>query len=136
MEESLLDLKPMYFVVEAVRDDLLEMPLSVRKEFGHALYMAQRGAAHQNAKRLQGLGSGTMEVVENYVGDTYRAVYTVRFEEAIYVLHVFQKKSTRGIKTPQREMDIIQARLRRAQQLHEDYLEKQALEANIQEEKK
>ncbi len=125
MDAQLPALKPMYFVVEAARDDLLDVPLPVRKEFGHALYLAQTGAAHQNAKRLQGFGSGVLEVVENYAGDTFRAVYTVRFAEAVYVLHVFQKKSTRKIETPQKELDTIQVRLQRAQQQHEEYLRRQ-----------
>lgn len=124
MDEPQISLKPMYFVVEAVRDDLKSVPEAVRSEFGHALYMAQTGETHPNAKRLHGFGPGVLEIVENYVGDTYRAVYTVRFEEAIYVLHVFQKKSTQGIKTPQRELDTIKIRLQRAQQLHEEYLRK------------
>ena len=128
MDEYLPALKPMYFVVEAVRDDLLDVPLPVRKEFGHALYLAQTGEAHQNAKRLQAFGSGVLEVVENYDGDTFRAVYTVHFAEAVYVLHVFQKKSTRGIETPQKELDTIQMRLQRAQQQHEEYLRLQEKE--------
>lgn len=125
MDEQLPALKPMYFVVEAVRNDLLDVPLPARKEFGHALYLAQTGATHQNAKRLHGFGSGVLEVVENYDGDTFRAVYTLRFAEAVYVLHVFQKKSTRGIETPQKELDTIQIRLQRAQQLHEAYVRSQ-----------
>ncbi len=103
---------------------MLDVPLPVRREFGHALYLAQTGAAHQNVKPLHGFGSGIL-VVESYDGDTFRAVYTVHYEEAIYVLHVFQKKSTHGIKTPQRELDTIQMRLQRAQRLHEEHMRKQ-----------
>ena len=114
-------LKPMFFVLDAVWDDLLEMPLPVRTEFGHALYVAQTGGRHHDAKMLHGFGAGVVEIVENHDSDTYRAVDVVRFEEAIYVLHVFKKKSTTGIKTPQRELDTIKTRLQRAQQLHEQY---------------
>ena len=118
--------KPMFFVVDAVRDDLMAVPLPVRQEFGHALYVAQTGGAPTHAKPMQGFGSGVLEIVENQDGDTYRAVYAVRFEEAIYVLHVFKKKSVSGIKTPQRELDTLKSRLQRAQQLHEEYLRAQA----------
>jgi phage-related protein len=69
-------------------------------------------------KPLSGFGSGVLEVVEDYNRDTYRAVYTVRFAEAIYVLHVFQKKSKRGIATPNRDINLITARLREAARIH------------------
>ncbi len=96
------------------------MPEPVRKEFGHALYMAQDGRTHSNAKPLKSFGAGVLEVVERHDGGAYRAVYTVRFEEAIYVLHVFQKKSTEGIKTPQRELNVITERMKHAQRLHDE----------------
>ena len=124
MNETLLR-KPMFFVVDAVRDDLMAVPLSVRQEFGHALYVVQTGGTPATAKPLHGFGSGVLEIVENQDGDTYRAIYTVRFEEAIYVLHVFKKKSNSGIKTPQRELDTLKVRLQRAQQLHEEHLQAQ-----------
>lgn len=93
-------------------DDLLEFPAPVRREIGYALYVAQQGGRHPAAKPLKGFGSaGVVEVVEDHAGDTYRAVYTVRFDDAVYVLHAFQKKSTRGIATPKREIDLIRARL-------------------------
>lgn len=92
------------------------MPDEVRQTFGFALYHAQVGSLHPDAKPLKGFGSpGILEVVEDWRGDTYRAVYTVRFAEAIYVLHCFQKKSKRGIQTPKREMDLIRERLREAE---------------------
>jgi phage-related protein len=74
------------------------------------------GDKHPSAKPLQGFGSaGVLEIVEDHDGDTYRAVYTVRFAEVVYVLHTFQKKSKRGVKTPKREIDLIKARLQRAE---------------------
>jgi phage-related protein len=71
------------------------------------------------AKPLKGFGSGVLEIRDNHDGDTYRAVYTVRFEEVVYVLHVFQKKSTSGIATAQRDLDLIRRRLREAMRIHE-----------------
>lgn len=92
------------------------MPDEVQQTFGFALYHAQIGSLHPNAKPLRGFGSaGVLEAVEDWRGDTYRAVYTVRFADAIYVLHCFQKKSKRGIQTPKREMDLIRERLREAE---------------------
>lgn len=92
------------------------MPDEVRQAFGFALYHAQIGLLHPDAKPLKGFGSaGVLEVVEDWRGDTYRAVYAVRFANAIYVLHCFQKKSTRGIETPKREIDLIRERLREAE---------------------
>ncbi len=106
-----MPLKPLRWVGRA-KDDLLAFPDEVRKELGYAFYVAQRGGRHPAAKPLKGFGgAGVMEIVEDHVGDTYRAVYTVRFAEAIYVLHAFQKKATRGIATPKREIDLIRMRL-------------------------
>src|SRR5687767_1450387 len=97
------------------KKDLLAFPEAVVSEIGHALYVAQCGGKHKSAKALKGFGdAGILEVVENYAGDTYRAVYTVRFAEVAYVLHVFQKKSKKGIATPASEMKAIEARLTRA----------------------
>ncbi len=94
--------------------DLLGFPAAVIDEIGHALSVAQYGEKHQSAKPLKGLGSGILEIIENYRGDTYRAAYTVRFKDRIYVLHCFQKKSTRGTKTPQHDIDLIEDRLKYA----------------------
>jgi len=92
------------------------MPDEVQQAFGFALYNAQIGLIHPDAKPLKGFGSaGVLEVVEDWRGDTYRAVYTVRFASAIYVLHCFQKKSKRGIQTPKREIDLVRERLREAE---------------------
>lgn len=98
-------------------DDLMAFPAAVRREVGYALYVAQEGGKHPAAKALKGFGSaGVIEIVEDHAGDAYRAVYTVRFSEAIYVLHAFQKKSSRGVATPQREMEMIRLRLRLVEQ--------------------
>ena len=92
--------------------DLLALPVEVRRFFGFALSLAQSGDRHDAAKVLRGFGgAGVLEVVEDDVGGTYRAVYTVKFAEAVFVLHCFQKKSKRGIATPKEEMDIVHARL-------------------------
>jgi len=108
-------------------DDLRDLPKGVQLEIGHALREAQDGGKAKIVKPMKGEGYGAsvLEIVEDYNTDTYRCVYTVKFEEAIYVLHSFQKKSTQGIKTPQREIDIINARLRDAGELHKQWLESQ-----------
>ena len=99
------------------RDDLKDCPQDVRDAIGYALYLAQLGGKHPHAKPLKGFGgAGVLEVVENDDGDTYRAVYTVKFADAVYVLHVFQKKSKRGITTPKAEMELIKQRLKEIEQ--------------------
>jgi len=92
-------------------------PHGVQDEVGYALYLAQIGEQYAGAKPLKGLGPGVLEVVADHRGDTYRAVYTVRFAERVYVLHLFQKKSKKGIATPQSEIDLVRQRLRRAPEL-------------------
>jgi phage-related protein len=95
--------------------DLRESPDEVRDGIGYALELAQKGGKATNAKPLRGFqGSGVLEIVEDAHGDTWRAVYTVMIAEAIYVLHFFQKKSKKGIATPQKEIDLIRRRLREA----------------------
>lgn len=90
---------------------------------GYALYLAQRGGKHPSAKPLRGFGGPeTLEIVEDYAGDTYRAVYTVEFESRVYALHAFQKKSKKGIKTPKSVVDTIRSRLKRAEQEHARWL--------------
>ena len=92
------------------------LPDDVKRLFGFALSLAQAGEKHEQAKVLKGFGgAGVLEVVEDDVDSTYRAVYTVKFSEAVFVLHCFQKKSKRGICTPKQDMDIIRARLKIAQ---------------------
>jgi phage-related protein len=87
--------------------------------------VAQTGQHPPSAKPLKGLGGGTVELVEDFDGDTYRAVYTVRFSEAVYVLHAFKKKSKRGIKTPQRDIDLIVRRLKDAERDHDQRFKKE-----------
>jgi len=100
------------------KKQLLALPLEVRKFFGHALDFAQRGVQHEAAKALKGFGgAGVLEIVEDDVGGTYRAVYTVKFAEAVFVLHCFQKKSKSGIGTPKEDLDLIRARLKVAEAL-------------------
>jgi phage-related protein len=97
--------------------DLRKFPEEVQKVVGFALYLAQLGKKHQDAKPLKGFkGSGVLEVVDDFDGDTYRAVYTVKFEGIIYVLHAFQKKSNQGIATPKQDLKLIEARLKRARE--------------------
>lgn len=97
-------------------EDLREFPDEVRREIGFALDRAQRVLKHRKAKPLKGF-SGVFEIVSDYDKDTYRAVYAVKLGDEIYVLHCFQKKSTRGIKTPKKEIDLIRRRLKIAQDL-------------------
>jgi len=97
------------------KKDLMALPDEVVNVFGYALYLAQAGGKHAQAKPLQGFGSaGVLEVVEDWSGNTYRAVYTVRFAVRVFVLHVFQKKSKSGIATPKPDLDLIKARLKAA----------------------
>jgi len=105
--------------------DLMALPADVRRFFGYALSLAQAGDQHDAAKVLKGFGgAGVLEVVEDDAGGTYRAVYTVKFKEAVFVLHCFQKKSKRGLATPKEDMEIIHARLKVAQafakELHDE----------------
>lgn len=101
------------------REDLRAFPLKVRRGFGYALYAAQQGDTDPAAKPLKGFGgAGVMEIVERHDGDAYRAVYTAKLGETVYVLHVFQKKSKHGIATPKRDMDLIRQRLAIAEQHH------------------
>jgi phage-related protein len=101
------------------RTDLKRFPRQVRRDMGNALYAAQRGEVDPAAKPLRGFGGvRVMEIVDRHDTNTYRAVYTAQFDEAIYVLHAFQKKSTRGIATPTRDVDLIRRRLADAERLH------------------
>jgi phage-related protein len=97
--------------VGSAKKDLIAMPGEVQDSFGYALHQAQIGKKHEQTKPLKGFGSaGVLEVVEDSGGGTFRAVYTVKFANAVYVLHCFQKKSTRGIATPKPDMDVIRER--------------------------
>lgn len=105
--------------IASSRRDMRALPKEVRRSFGVALYAVQIGEMPPIAKPLRGFGgAGVLELIEDDIGGTYRAVYTVRYAAAIYVLHVFQKKSKRGRETPQRDIDLIKERLKRAEELH------------------
>jgi phage-related protein len=101
--------------VSSSRRDYADFPAEVQEVFGFELFLAQTGQHPPSAKILKGIGNGVVELVENFDGDTYRAVYTARFEAAVYVLHCFKKKSKRGIKTPQSDIDLIKRRYRDAE---------------------
>jgi phage-related protein len=109
-------MRPLIWVGSSL-EDLRAFPDEVKRIVGYALYLAQEGGKHPDAKPLRGFGgAGVLEVVEDFAGDTYRTVYTVRFPTAVYVLHAFQKKAKRGVATPRQEIELIRARLRRAQE--------------------
>ena len=110
-------LKPIVWMGDSL-GILRRFPQAVREVTGYALYLAQSGGKHRNAKALKGFGPGVLEVVSDHGGNTYRAVYTVRLAGTIYVLHAFQKKSKRGVATPRTEIELVKQRLRRAMELH------------------
>ncbi len=114
-------------------DDLRDFPEGPRREVGHALREAQSGGKHAHAKPLKGFrGASVLEVVEDFDTDTYRAVYTVKFEEAIYVLHCFQKKSKSGIATPKQDMELIERRFKLAEQEHQKWKRNQEPRSSLQ----
>ena len=96
-------LKPVEWIGSS-KEDLKSFPDPVQDQVGFAVYQAQTGLKHRDAKPLRGLGSKVLEVISRYDGDTYRAVYTARFKAAVYVLHAFQKKANRGIETPKQDI--------------------------------
>ncbi len=111
--------------VGSSRKDLKTFPEEVQDVFGYALYLAQTGNKHANAKPLKGFhGAGMLELVEEFDGNAYRAVYTVKLGNAVYVLHAFQKKSASGIATPTKEIELVKQRLKIAQAHHEQELGK------------
>jgi phage-related protein len=121
-------LKPVEWIGSS-RNDLQEFPGDVQQMMGFALYRAQLGKKHPDAKPLKGFkGAGVLEIVENFDGDTYRAIYTVQFEGIVYVLHSFQKKSKHGISTPKKDIELIESRLKRAEEHHKEYLKQQSEE--------
>ncbi len=114
--ENVLRARPLYWVGSS-KKNLLALPEEVVDVFGYALYLAQVGRKHDQAKPLKGFGSaGVLEVAEDWLGNTYRAVYTVRFTCGVFVLHVFQKKAKRGMATPKADLDLIRERLKAAEQ--------------------
>jgi phage-related protein len=111
---------PLEFVGSA-EDDLFVFPPTVKRVIGFAIRIAQKGGKHPDAKPLKGFkGPGVLEVISDFDGNTFRAVYTVKLKGVVYVLHAFQKKSKKGIKTPKAEIDKVKARLKDAQALHEE----------------
>src|SRR5262245_8216131 len=113
-------LKPVIWMGSS-RKDLRALPQNVQDYVGYALYVAQRGGKHRDTKALKGFGGASVqEIVVDYDRDSYRAVYTVRFTERIYVLHVFKKKSKSGIATPKSDLDLIERRLKQAQEMEKN----------------
>ncbi|MDR5727303.1 MAG: type II toxin-antitoxin system RelE/ParE family toxin [Terriglobia bacterium] len=109
-------MKPVEWIGSSYKD-FIALPEAIQNMMGHALYLAQIGRVHRSAKPLKGFGgAGVVELVEDGQQGTHRAVYTVKFESAIYVLHAFQKKSKAGIKTPRGEIELVRRRLRIAQE--------------------
>jgi phage-related protein len=110
-------LKPVIWVGTS-RKDLRDFPEPVQDHMGYALFVAQQGGKHQDAKPLSGFGgAGVVEIVKDFRTDTFRAVYTVRFAGTVYVLHAFQKKSKTGRKTPKADIDLVKRRLREAERI-------------------
>ena len=113
-------LKPVIWVGSS-RKDLRNFPNPVQDHVGYALYTAQRGGRHRDTKVLSGFGgAGVLEVVKDFRGDTFRAVYTLRYAGAIYVLHAFQKKSKTGHETPKQDIELVKQRLREAEQIEKE----------------
>src|ERR1035438_7021422 len=109
--------KPVVWVGSS-RKDLRAFPETVQDHVGYALYVAQQGGKHRDTKTLTGFGgAGVVEIIRDYRGDTFRAVYTLRYRGAVYVLHAFQKKSKSGRATSRRDMELIQQRLREAERM-------------------
>ena len=118
---SSLFLKPVEWIGSSL-SDLKDFPDEVQEFVGYALYIAQCGDKHPSAKPLKGFkGSGVVEVVDDFDGDTYRAVYTTKFADVVYVLHSYQKKSKQGITTPKQDIDLIEVRLKRAKEHYSEY---------------
>jgi phage-related protein len=110
--------RPLRWIASSWKD-YRDFPPPVQHGFGFGLFLAQTGQHPPAAKPLKGLGSGVVELLDDFDGDTYRAVYAVRFESAVYVLHAFKKKSKRGVSTPRSDIELIRRRLRDAQVDHD-----------------
>jgi len=122
-EVVLVGSKPVRWV-GASKKEIQKLPKEVRQVFGQAIYDAQTGKKHPGAKPLKGFsGAGVLEVIEDELGSTYRAVYTVKFADIVYVLSVFQKKSKSGRKTPKEEIDKIKSRFQEAEKDYAKYIE-------------
>lgn len=125
MMSDMANLKPVIWIGGA-KEDLRAFPEDVKDSIGFALYLAQQGGKHPDAKPLRGFGdAGILEIIEDHRGGTYRAVYTVRLAGRVYVLHAFQKKSNSGIETPKLEINLIKSRLKRAEEEHIAWMERQ-----------
>ena len=111
--------RPLFWVGSSKRD-LLAFPEAVKDGMGVALSVAQFGGKHPDAKPWKGAGTGVLEVLTDHDGNAFRAVYTVRFQSAVYVLHCFQKKSHRGIQTPRLEVELVLQRLKLVARDYED----------------
>lgn len=116
--------RPLLWVASSKRDYGL-FPSRLQENLGFELFLAQMGQHPPSAKPLKGLGGGVVELIGNFEGDTFRAVYTVRFADAVYVLHAFKKKAKRGIETPKKDIDLIARRLREAEWDHADRFAKE-----------
>lgn len=115
-----VQIRPVFWMGSS-RIDLKSFPQPVQSDVGYALFAAQRGEEYRSVKALRGFGGrSVLEIVAPHAGDTYRAVYTVKFKDAIYVLHAFQKKAIKGIATPKREIDIVRRRLVDAERHHKE----------------
>jgi phage-related protein len=110
-------IRPLLWVASSKRD-YRDFPPRVQDDLGFQLFLAQTGQHPPSAKPLKGKARGAVELIEDFDGDTYRAVYTVQFAEAVYVLHAFKKKSKQGAKTPARDIERIESRLRDAEVDH------------------
>lgn len=111
--------KPLFWIGDS-RKELRTFPEQVQDVFGYALHLAQTGAKHPDAKPLKGFhGAGVLEVVEEFAGNAYRAIYSVRMGDVVYVLHAFQKKSKSGVSTPRQDMELVRSRLKLAQMHYE-----------------
>lgn len=118
------DRKPIEWIGSCLKD-LREFPEDVKDSIGVALDVAQQGDKHDAAKPLQGFGgAGVLEVIDDFDGDTYRAVYTVKFKGVVYALHAFQKKSKKGISTPKDEIDLVKRRLKAAEEHYKENYER------------
>lgn len=117
--------KPIRWVSSSL-NDLRGFPDEVQREVGYALHLAQFGGKASSAKPMEGFkGASVLKIVDDFDGETYRAVYTVKFEEALYVLHCFQKKSKSGIATPKQDLELIQSRYKIAAEEHEKWKKSQ-----------
>jgi phage-related protein len=126
MAKTLGPVRPLLWVASSKRD-YRKFPPRVQDTLGFELFLAQTGQHPLSAKRLKGFGSGVVELIEDFDGDTYRAVYTVGFRECVYVLHAFKKKSKRGSKTPQGDIDLIRRRLKDAEGDHAQRYKKESM---------